>query len=509
MARVGICVNAPDCDNALEQKRITIPPLAPFKCPQCQMPLRLAPDIPAPRWRRAGLVAVLFVLCLACLAASWWLLDRRVRGTIILRLHGSNTIGERLAPALAERFLAAQNATEIHTFPGKDKEEQYVQGTLPQADQPSLIEIKAPGSKVAFEHLQKGLCDIGMASRPIDANEATMLAALGDMTSPAAEHVIGLDGLAIIVNLGNRIDSLTVDQVARIFAGEVTDWSEVGGTPGRPVVYARDENSGTCEMFKKMVLGKRTLAAAANHRYADSERLSDDVAGDPNGIGFIGMPFIRSSKALMVSDGSAHPLKPNALTVKTEDYVLSRRLYLYTPALSRPGETPNPYVNLFILFALSDEGQAIVEAAHFVGQALSPTSQPPPASPYPGISLPPEYAAAIAHAERLPLDFRFRSGVHELDTKALVDIGRLVQLMTAPQYHGRAVRLLGFSDSSGQAGANLLLSRQRCQAVADRLRGEGLDPSLIKGFGAELPVATNDTPEGKARNRRVEVWVQQ
>ncbi len=124
---------------------------------------------------------------------------------IILRLSGSNTIGEGLAPALAEGFLKQQGATEVKTLPGDRDDEVRVQGILPGDRAPKAIEIHAHGSATAFEDLANGRADIGMASRKIKAEEVAQLSSLGDMTSPACEHILGLDGIAVIVSRKNPV----------------------------------------------------------------------------------------------------------------------------------------------------------------------------------------------------------------------------------------------------------------------------------------------------------------
>ena len=117
----------------------------------------------------------------------------------MLRLHGSNTIGEQLAPALAEAYLRAAGAQNVKTIRG-EAEESKVQGTLPGDSSPQIIEIKAHGSATAFKDLKSSSCDIGMSSRPVKADE---IADLGDLTAASSEHVLGLDGVAVIVNRDN------------------------------------------------------------------------------------------------------------------------------------------------------------------------------------------------------------------------------------------------------------------------------------------------------------------
>ena len=170
-----------------------------------------------------------------------------------------------------------------------------------------------------------------MASRKIKPAEQAMLTALGDMTSPACEHVLALDGIAIVVNKGNAVPSLSRKQIEAIFSGQTTDWSQVGGRPGHIELFARDDRSGTYDTFKSLVLESASLAPETK-RFEDSNALSDAVAADPNGIGFVGLPFVRSARAVPVSDQNTAPLLPSAFTVAREDYVFSRRLFLYTPA---------------------------------------------------------------------------------------------------------------------------------------------------------------------------------
>jgi phosphate transport system substrate-binding protein len=382
---------------------------------------------------------------------------------------------------------------------GARPEQQTVQGTL----QGSLkaIEIEAFGSKTAFEDLGADRCDIGMASRPIKPEEKDRLLALGDLTARGSENVLGLDGLAVVVNAANPVDVLTLDQIGRVFSGQITDWSGVGGSAGPIHVYARDDKSGTYDMFKSLVLKDQPLVGSAR-RYENSEKLSDDVAADPAGIGFIGMPFIRSARALKVSVPGAQPIRPNPLSVKTEDYPLSRRLFLYKPASPK-----NPLVTPFVTFALSDRGQALVKEMGFMDQTLSSKTPLEPAENVIQGPVPQEYATLVKGAERAPLNFRFRSGSAELDNKAFLDLGRLAQLMSQAEYQGRQILLLGFADSTGTQAANQRLSEERVRALERELQGEGIRQILTRGFGQELPVADNGTEEGRNKNRRVEVWV--
>jgi phosphate transport system substrate-binding protein len=120
---------------------------------------------------------------------------------------------------------------------------------------------------------------------------------------------------------------------------------------------------------------------------------------------------------------------------------------------------------------------------------------------------PADYKAAVRNADRLSLNFRFRAGSVDLDTKAVRDLDRIVQMLSEPRYYGRQLLLLGFTDGNGAGPANLKVSKGRAQGVAHHLIARGIHPALVAGFGATSAVASNETQSGRDKNRRVEVWL--
>ena len=239
------------------------------------------------------------LVMLAILTWGSWYLFFAEKIETVLRLQGSNTIGAKLAPALVEEFLKRKGAHKTRREPGVKEEEIRIVGSM-GGTRAWAVEIKSHGSGTAYEGLEKSLCDIGMSSRPIKKEESDKLSVLGDMTSYGSEHVIGLDGLAVVVNVANPLTAASKETVARIFSGEITSWKEVGGSDKTVGLYARDDKSGTFDTFKSLVLDKRKLSSGAK-RFEDSNQLSSDVANDPDGIGFIGLPYIKSSKALAIA----------------------------------------------------------------------------------------------------------------------------------------------------------------------------------------------------------------
>ncbi|MBS0661318.1 MAG: phosphate ABC transporter substrate-binding/OmpA family protein [Verrucomicrobia bacterium] len=425
----------------------------------------------------------------------------------VLRLHGSNTVGAELVGNLLQEFLAQEGWRAIRRVPTEDPDVYSVQGQPPGRDAVAAVEVAARGTNTGWSGLERNLCDIAMASRRVNEAEAQRLIDLGDMQSPACEHVVALDGLAIFVNPANPVTSLTRSQARDLFTGKIKDWSELTTELSGPInIYARDDKSGTYDSFKAMVLGTEKLAGYAR-RFEDSRALSDAVAADRQAIGFAGLPFVRSTKALAVADGGA-ALLPTAFTVRTEDYPLSRRLFLYTAAAPA-----NVLAVKFVRFAKSDAAQRIVAATGFVdqvAQAVAASQVVAPIAPKPSAeaqAVRTEYERLVAGAERIAMNIRFRSGALEVDNKANADLERLTRLVGTPGMRGRRVILVGFSDNRGGPEVNQRVSEERARAVARQLEQRGLKVELARGLGAEFPVASNDTADGREKNRRVEIWV--
>jgi phosphate transport system substrate-binding protein len=444
--------------------------------------------------RRPYMIAGAILGVLLVIGLATYKLMTRQNYVTALRIHGSNTIGSKLAPALAEAYLKKVGATQITREPGKNVEEILIKGVISSHDG-IAIEIKSHGSSTAFEGLGADKCDIGMSSRRIKDDESKKLAALGDMNSLTSEHILGLDGLAVIVNDANPLTSLSIKDIKGAFSGAALKWSDMGGGSTTINLYARDDKSGTFDTFKSLVLGDSKLNSAAK-RFEDSSLLSSQVASDKDAIGFIGLPYIKSAKAVSIKSGASLPIFPTSFTVATEDYPLARRLYFYTAQ-----QPKNKRVNEFIEFSLSAEGQEIVEKTGFVPLTVRAGSFTPPES------APAEYKSLTTGAERLSLNFKFQKSSFKLDNKGQRDIDRLIRALASKEFLGRPVMLFGFTDNSQADKESEALSRSRAQAVANELVQRGVTASVVAGFGSRITVADNSSAEGKNRNNRVEIWL--
>ncbi len=530
----GKCVNFGQCPTANKRQSIPIAAGDPNPlCPDCKEPLLISEPIVdrrRPAFIALGVIALLVLLGLgfairhllgsgsapsvavapsapaaaasaqaAATAPAAASASPPLASGAALTLCGSNTIGSQLGPQLVRSFVSRDlGGSNARVGPGPGPNESIVRGDV--AGRPDFhVDIAANGSATAFTGLASGACQIGMASRRAKPEEVRSLRGRGDLTSPAAEHVLGLDGIAVIVNPTNRVNGLGVFQLHGLFSGALTNWAQVGGPAGPVHIDARDDRSGTYDTFSALVLKDAHLAPSAR-RFADSAKLSDAVASDPNAIGFIGLPYVRHAKALSVASGTAGAIAPNASTVGRETYPLTRRLYLYTLAGPK-----NPLVDRFIAFAQSDAGQRVVGDAGFVGTLAAPPlgshAVPVPAD------APPQYANLLRTADQVDFDVYFMLDSGLLDNKARADIGRLVSLMNTDRYHGRKLAVAGFADNTGDPDYSRGLSLKRAQAVAAELASRGLGVGETFGFGQADPIGDNATHEGRVKNRRVEIFI--
>ncbi|MHC8319741.1 substrate-binding domain-containing protein [Pseudomonas sp. GB2N2] len=414
----------------------------------------------------------------------------------VLRIQGSNTIGAALGPALVEGLMREQGLLKVHREALDTPNELRVVGETAQGRRVE-VQVAAHGSSTGFTALKNATADLAASSRPIKDNELLALQSLGDLKKPGAEQVIAIDGLAIILHPQNPLNQLDTEQLARIFSGEATTWEELGSRGGTIHLYARDDQSGTYDTFKEVVLSRRgkTLNNAAK-RFESSEQLSDAVSLDPQGIGFIGLPYVRQAKAVAIVDGQSQAMLPLNSLIATEDYPLSRRLFFYLP----PNEK-NSWADALVAFAQSSKGQAIVAANGFIAQTVQAMTVTPNAL------MPEGYQALSRHAQRLSVNFRFEEGSATLDNKARQDLTRVLDYLKQNGKTDREVALVGFGDAKSDPARADLLSKLRAMAVRRELVKNGVVFREIRGFGAEMPVAANSADEGRIKNRRVEVWV--
>jgi phosphate transport system substrate-binding protein len=241
-----------------------------------------------------------------------------------LQLAGSTTV-QPLAEKLAEAFMAMN---------------------------PDLvIEIQGGGSSVGVTSAGEGTVDIGNASRAVKDSEFEKFPSLQVFT-------IAYDGIAIVTHPETKLTSLSVEQVRNIFAGEITNFSEVGGPDVPITVVSREEGSGTRAAFEELVMEYKDEAGEKQSKVITEKALLQQsngqvrttVATTPNSVGYLSFGFLDESTTPVPIDG----VEPSVANVKNGSYPIFRPLNMLTN-----GE-PNELAQAFLDFILSEDGQAIV-----------------------------------------------------------------------------------------------------------------------------------------------------
>lgn len=249
-----------------------------------------------------------------------------------LVIKGSDTLGAKMVPQIAEAYRAKN--------PGV------------------VFEIAAEGSTTGIAAITDGTADIGMSSRRARPTEVSAALAKGVTMRPI---IVSYDAMAVIVNAGSPVSQLTVRQVEQVFAGDVKDWSAVGGIPGPISIYTRNTSSGTYQDWKDLAMKRRDYAPSSQ-KMAGNEQIAAEVGQNPSGIGYVGIAYINAPGVKVVGivgrDGKL--VMPSAEAVHAKAYPYSRPNFFYTN-----GE-PHGLAKEFIDYLLSPEGQAIVAKSGFV-----------------------------------------------------------------------------------------------------------------------------------------------
>jgi serine/threonine protein kinase/ABC-type phosphate transport system substrate-binding protein len=459
-----------------------------------------------PPWRAIGVGAAFVALLagtLVFVAFGWPGTQVKPAATVdagpivaaapLFTMQGSGTIGVEAAPALVEGYFRKRGASDVRREVGPKPDDLRIIATMPQGVE--TVFVRSEGTSGGFQCLGERTCEIAMAAREIHDDEAALLIAKGnaDPRSLASEHVIGLDGVAVVVNASSSIRALERTQIAALYNGSIGDWSGVGRVPGGPVsLISHERGSGTFDVFESLVLNGQPLSSTVR-MLPDNAKIEGTVAVEPNAIGFLGMAFVRASRALAIGDRGVIPMVPSPFTVTTERYLLSRRLYFYTPA------QPSPHVLEFMDYVLSSEGQRAMRTSGFIDLDVSVKN----AEPCERCTA--RYASVTKKARRLSLDFRFRGATKQLDARAVRDVDRVVRFLR--EHATSKILLVGFCDSTGEQKADKARSRELAQAVDAELAARGVRASVIDGFGGEMPIASNANDWGRSKNRRVEIWV--
>jgi phosphate transport system substrate-binding protein len=241
---------------------------------------------------------------------------------------GSDTIGAKAALHLAEAFKAKMEAI----------------------DREVGFEISAEGSSAGVVSITEGHADIGMTSRAPSTKEVARAKAVGVELKTI---MVAKDGIAVIVNESNPIESISMAELEAIFAGDIADWAAIGATAGRISAYTRNTASGTYDLFRAKAMSSRDYGENTQ-KVAGNEQIASEIARNTKGIGYVGLAYAETPGVKVVPVEGMLP--------RAEEYPLKRTLFYLVDANIRLSETANDFIG----FTLSPQGQHIIEGVHFV-----------------------------------------------------------------------------------------------------------------------------------------------
>lgn len=260
-------------------------------------------------WTALVILVVLILGLTGCKAGSGE--DGELQGTI--QIAGSTSV-QPLSEELAQAFMAMNPGVSISVAGG--------------------------GSGAGITAAQSGTADIGASSRELNGEEK------GSVT----EHLIALDGIAVVVHPDNPVTELKGEQIKAIFSGEITNWQEVGGNDAPIIIFRREDGSGTLGAFVELTLGEDGSISEKALQQNSNGAMRTAIAGEPNAIGFISFGYLdKTIKAVKVEG-----IEATVDNIKAGSYKLARPFLYLTQ-----GE-PSGVVKAFIDFVLSQEGQMIV-----------------------------------------------------------------------------------------------------------------------------------------------------
>lgn len=216
-----------------------------------------------------------------------------------------------------------------------------VNGAFMEKNKGVTVNLNLTGSGTGIQEASEGKCDIGNSSRKLKDEEAEKL----DAT------VVGLDGIALVVNPANKLEDITLEDLAKVYSGEITNWKELGGDDKSIVVIGREDGSGTRDGFESIVMGDKEPKYAQELESTGS--VINAVATTDGAIGYASLANVDETvKALKI--GGVEATEEN---VKSGAYEVQRPFICATLKGS-----DNKLVKAYLDFILSEEGQALVLA---------------------------------------------------------------------------------------------------------------------------------------------------
>ena len=209
------------------------------------------------------------------------------------------------------------------------------------------VTYNATGSGSGIQAVQEGRCDIGLSSRSLKAEEKA---------AGLTETLLAYDGIAIIVHPDNPVSDLSLSEIADIYTGKLTNWSQLGGADAEIVLIGREANSGTRDGFESITGTKD--ACLYRQELSSNGDVITTVANNPNAIGYASLATIKDSVRALSVEG----VLPSEAAVRDGSYAVQRPFVLVT----RSGEALSDAARRFFDYATSGAANELISAAGVV-----------------------------------------------------------------------------------------------------------------------------------------------
>lgn len=250
---------------------------------------------------------------------------------------GGDTARQTAAPSGTQATVSTDGSTSMEEVIG------YLSEAYMDENKNVKVTYNPTGSGSGIQAVSEGRCDIGLSSRDLKDDEKQNL----------EETVVAIDGIAIIVNPENTVEDLSVEQIGKIYTGEITNWKEVGGEDKPIVPIGREAASGTRDGFES-ITGTKDKCKYSQELTSTGDVIQT-VSGNPNAIGYASLAAVKDTIKVLSVEG----VRPSKETIQDKTYKIQRNFVLVT----RKGTALSADAQKFFDFATSSAADSLIEKA--------------------------------------------------------------------------------------------------------------------------------------------------
>ena len=248
-----------------------------------------------------------------------------------------NTIATTSQTAVSPQTVSTDGSTSMEKVIG------YLSEAYMSENTNTKITYNPTGSGAGIQAVSEGRCDIGLSSRDLKSEEAQSLNAT----------VVAIDGIAMIVNPQNSISDLTIEQIAKIYTGEIANWSEVGGNDAPIVLIGREAASGTRDGFESIT--KTKDKCQYTQELTSTGDVVQTVSSNPNAIGYASLASVKETVKLLSVEG----VTPTNETIQNGTYKIQRDFVFVTPKNKQLSQAAQAFMD----YATSEAADVMITKA--------------------------------------------------------------------------------------------------------------------------------------------------